>query len=264
MTRHFLLTAAFFCLSLNAVAANLPVLNGSFESPDVTVTPGVTTCCSPTQYWVPNLVQDWTGQIGPAGGFGTMKPIASGTSFFINPFDGVQVTYLQNTAAISQTTASTAVGGVTYTFSVWVGKRYDNSLVPAANWRLELYDGTTYVGEACSSVFGPSGSGYCENLSSVATLNVNGGGTSDWANLAPGSWGQASVSFTAPMTGNGNLGIRIASFGVGGVNNAQAYFDMATLTDDTVSGAVPEPASLALMGTGLAALGLMRGRFARK
>ena len=158
------------------------------------------------------------GWVVSSGG-GQFTPGNPANTIYFNSLpDGLTLGYL-NSGTLSQTTAATVVLGVTYTLQVDVGVRKD----------------------CCVGI-------------GLAFLNIGG------TNIAATGSAPASGAFstyTAVYTGVlADVGKSIGIV-LGTPTSGQGDFDNVRLNDSTGAG-VPEPASAALIGAGLAGLALLR------
>ena len=209
---------AFTALSSACLAAPI-LVNGSFE-PSSPLTPPLGTA-SPIPNWTytgPGTAGSWAAAVLYSGS----TPIA-----YLNPKDGTAVGYIENGGAISQ--VFNAVAGTVYSFSVWVGKRYNAGIIP-----------TTYQ------------IGFFDPSSPNTWLAVVGG---DSASAPAGGWIQ-SPTVTYLATVSGPIGVRIWNTGVVQGTTTQVLVDAATMT----AAGVPEPMTATLIAGGLAGLALLRLR----
>lgn len=191
-----------------ASATVIAINNGGFESPD-------------SSSWTVGDITGWSVSGGAAGVFdpAAYSDNVSGASYFAasnaTP-DGTQTAF-SNGGDISQTLVDVLAPG-TYTFTLWVGDRYDTAL---PSHLAMLSAGGFIVGSMVGSP-------------------------------ADGNWDQVTASF---IVGSGHIGIGSA-LQIDLINNggAQINWDGVTLNYE----AVPAPAPLALIGFGLLGLALRR------
>ncbi len=156
-----------------------------------------------------------------SGSFGQFQPgSASGNFAYFNFVPNGLTVAYSNGGSLSQTVAAVAVPGVTYTLSVDVGFRKD---VPDSG-TVALIVGSNTITNPITSPPQGSGDWVTDTITYTATALDAG---------AP-----ISIFLSTPTT--------------------QGNWDNVSLSDDST--VVPEPLGLALLGTGLAALGILRRR----
>ena len=209
-----------------AYAANVPVVNASFELPGVNATPPFVTS---------GVIQGW--QVGGVGG--VWAPLHFPGTY--TPPSGQQVGYTgPGSGSIIFQDVGPVVPGADYTLSVEVGQRGD---FPLFDYRLLL------------GVWGPGGH-------DLATATVFAQASDGAGSPPPGSFIPVTLTGTDPTNLAGDLVIFLeggnsAAFGTGG----QAGWDNVALSVTTI----PEPASLAAFWVGLLGLaGLRRASPHRK
>jgi len=233
-----LASAAVLASAFAAQAAlvNINVDNASFEDPLL---------ASPGDF--SSTATNWTG-VGNTGVFAPVIP----TTYASVP-DGSQVAFIHETGNLSQVLGAQLVAGATYSLTVQVGDRGDTdgggNALNIGTYRVALYlEDSVTPGLGAATLLDDA----------VSPLP------------AGGSFASAVVNYVAPAV-LGSLAGRnliIALFGdVAPEPNVvnQVNFDEVSLTqftEDTQppNGRIPEPATLALFGMGLAALGLSRRR----
>jgi hypothetical protein len=217
-------------LTVAAHAGPITLNNPSFEiAPPLTVSCGVG-----CQYDTPgSLIPDWTYTVlSNAGGQWQPGSPANPTYFSVPPPDGTTIAYLSSGAVLSQITSAAVELGVTYTLNVDVG-----------------------INAAVSPYGAPGGLGQ-------VLLQIIGGPTIAAIGVAPpkGTFSTYTATYIGlPADVGKEIEVSLADPSAG-----TATFDNVRLADDAVIAGVPEPASVALIGAGLAAIALYRRSRARK
>ena len=223
--------------SAQAGLINLSVTNNSFEDPLLNNPGGFS-----------GSVTGWT-QNGNTGVFEPVLP----TTYASVPA-GNQVAFIHETGSLSQVLGAQLVAGATYSLTVQVGDRGDadggGNSINIGTYRVALY---------------LEDAGNPGNLGAATLLSD---ATSPFP--ADGSFTGATVNYNAPGTLGALAGRNLLIALFGGVNPEpevvnQVNFDNVQLTQFTqdevpVTPRIPEPATLALFGLGLAGIGLYRRR----
>jgi hypothetical protein len=205
-----------------ASASSITILNSSFE-----LDTALPNSIGAADRWISGSIIDWsvTGDTGAWHPSSFEYPGGGNTNIPAgNVPDGVNVAY-SNGGLIAQTLGTALTNNTAYTLGVYVGHRADGYW---NHYTIELLAGGNVIASATDPV-----------------------------DPGAGNFGLATVSYaagTADPNAGGLLGIEFLIDGV------QVNFDDVTLEATSRGQAVPEPASLALLGIGLAGLGLARRR----
>jgi PEP-CTERM motif len=216
-------------LTVAAHAGPITLNNPSFEiAPLLTIPCGVG-----CQYDTPgSLIPGWTYTVlSNAGGQWQPGSPANPTYFSVPPPDGTTIAYLSSGAVLSQMTSAAVQLGVTYTLNVDVG-----------------------INTAVSPYSAPGGLGQ-------VLLQILGGPTIVAIGVAPpkGTFSTYTATYIGlPADVGKEIEVSLAD-----PSSGTATFDNVRLADSSVAG-VPEPASVALIGAGLAAIALYRRSRAKK
>jgi hypothetical protein len=195
-----------------ASAAVIPIVNASFET---LPSGGLPNLCGAGCSYSIATIPGWLG-VGVSGQF---QP---GTAGYLNSVpDGITVAYT-NQEDLTQTVGATAVAGLTYTLTGYIGYRHD------------IAEFGSIVLEVGSN-----------QITATGVPPAQGSG----------DWGFFTAIYTATAA---DAGAPITIDLVRGAGT-QADFDNLSLTS-SAGGAVPEPASWAMMVTGFGALGAILRR----
>jgi len=222
MSKLLLGLALFGLLSTSALAVPVTVGNFSFESPTLAPQPGGI---------APGVVgAPWGFLAGPTA-FGTWAvPPAIAT-----PANGTQVLYIGGGSGVLQTNLGAVSASTTYTLTVAVGRRADAE--PGTVYTLELWAGGQQLGVFSGSTVGGTGGTLTDQTLSVTTL-------------ATVPSGQLEIHLTGGATSD--------TAGQSLLDNVR--LDVGGGVTPPPPGGVPEPATMALLGSGLAVFGFMRRR----
>ncbi|MDO8540049.1 MAG: hypothetical protein Q7S40_06360 [Opitutaceae bacterium] len=207
LLRFSLLAMTAWFLSPLSAQTTIAILNSSFEDPTLTVSP----------YYTTNGATDWTRTIStiPAG---TFAPVLSATT--PAAIDGSQVGYANGSGGLQQVLSATFAANQLYTYSVYIGCRFDEVSGAQAT-------GAITLGYLLSDTFTP--------LSSQSTLVSRGN-----FNFVTGSYTTTELALGQPIV------LQLTN-----LESFQVIFDQVQLSVT----AVPEPAAFACT-LGAAALGI--------
>lgn len=218
--------------SATTINLDSALVNGGFEADTVFSTiQDISSGASPAQMW--NLNASGWEVSGSAGTYRTAAGTYFGNPAFIDPMEGLNVGFVTPGAYMYQDLGLTLQANTDYVLSYSVGRRYD---AVGSDYRIVV----------------TAGGGALVEGQNMWTYSANSG------TIATGGWTTASLNFnsgTSDAVGQ-TLRVWLANDGGSGVNIAaishEVVFDLSGIT------AVPEPATIVLLGAGLIGLGLLR------
>ncbi len=255
MSHKLLLSLAFLSsgCATQLLAGTITINNPGFEADVLNCAPSGT--CGINQ-----AITGWTGSTADPNGFadgyngagtlGVYKP--SSVQYPGGIAGGVNVAYVTGTtysASISQVLGTTLLANDTYTMSVYVGQRVDltGHAVGCNGWSAALEAGGVVLAST-----------------NPITQSCN---LTDPAGQAIGSFIPVSFTYNSganPAQLGDSLEVVLTSSGSGtALNQGEVDFDNVALSDtqnSSPSSTTPEPASMALLGSGLIALAALRAR----
>ncbi len=244
MRRSVAITLALTAASMFGPLAHanpITVFNQGFELPSTTSTAAATgwTFLNPGTNGLGgayNPYESGGGNVYYTGANATTDP-ANGGAGYPGIF-GENLGYATNVSAASglqQTLSASLAANTTYTFTVEVGNRNGTNAGGFAGSLIELLAGSTVIASSTDTV-GPTAGTFRDQVAVLANSN----------------------SFSA-LIGQ-TLSIEILTTNAAALNRATDW-DNVRLDGTLMPGAVPEPASIAMLGTGIvAALGFVRRR----
>jgi len=217
------------------------IANGSFESNASMF--GANCCPTPgaTQHWNYAGSDSWS-YAGSVGTWQISLYNLGGNTYFTNPKDGNDIEFLEDSSSIWQP-VSNPTANTTYTLTVYVGHRVDDTTYPAAPYQVGFFDGSNWITSK----------------------------TGDSSSVGKGTWSAVTVNYTTPSDFKGGLYVRIDSSPGASPLAATAQISRRQLLVDDVgvssaqvvpaqTDATPEPVTFLLIGGGLLSFALLRNR----
>jgi len=251
--RTIVVIALFALFTLPAFSANL-IVNPSFEDPSYQVGNGVVYPINPLTVGTTAFLSGWTINSGTTGNQGMLAVYGNYLEGFVTPitftsWDGV------NHIDVTGAGLGNGIQGISQTVATQIGETYQLSFA-LSNMGIGSSAQYCLVNGGSCAIGDLAPIDYYDEAARI-DLVINGGAPVTFTNSLDGgvnnTWQTFTTSFTATST------TTTIEFNNNSGNDAYAGLDNVFLD----VAATPEPATIAMMGCGLLALGLLRNRIRR-